>query len=176
MYLYCLVMFYGPIVPLAYPIAAFGFFLTYLSDKFLLLNFQAYPQKLYDHLHKHMILFMPFGVFLSCCSLLIFHYDYNEAALLPSVCGIVLTGTFCILLPYVYKLVEWIREVRKKNKILPETIDLDPSELEINEYDKTNGKIYRGEKFLTHSKAAKYWKYDYYSENPITAINGFREY
>ena len=113
-YLYLLVMFYGPIFPLAYLIAALGFFLMYWSDKFLLLRFQAYPQKLYSHLHNYMIAFIPFGVLLSCCSCLLFHYDYNAAAIIPCAAGIIVSFIIIILIPLIYTCV---KNSRKSYKI-----------------------------------------------------------
>lgn len=116
-YLVC--MFYGPILPMAYPITMLSFVLEYWVDKFILFNRHVRPDAMGKHLDRFIIRFIPIGVVLNCASTFIFHYQYNSDALIPCIVGIVISFAFLIT--------PWIRfqkfqKLLKKTKLIIEEI------------------------------------------------------
>jgi len=58
-------MMYGPIIPIAYPIAAISFFVEYWVDKYILLRRLCRPENIGKNLNKTISRFIPVGVFLN---------------------------------------------------------------------------------------------------------------
>ena len=62
---YLLTMFYGPIIPIAYPIAAVSFIIEYWVDKLILLRRTPRPETIGKYLVRNIIRLLPIGVFLN---------------------------------------------------------------------------------------------------------------
>ena len=101
---YLLVMMYGPVIPIAYPIAAISYFVEYWVDKYILLRRHCRPKNLGEKLNRTMSRFIPIGVFLNCLGSMIFHYEYNSETLIPTVTGFVIS--------FVFLLTPWARVIR----------------------------------------------------------------
>ncbi len=93
---YLLAMFYGPIMPLAYPITFCSLIVEYWVDKFILLRRHSRPLAMGKELNETIQRFIPIGVLLNCASTMLFFTEYDRRNLIPSVIGLVIS--FAILM------------------------------------------------------------------------------
>ena len=98
-------MLYGSMIPIAYPVAAIGFFLFYLSEKYMLLRINSFPKKVYFHLHSYMMKFIPAGVLIGWCGCALWHFikPYNEESYLALLVGICVIALIFLAMP----LLDW---------------------------------------------------------------------
>ena len=93
---YLLVMVYGSIIPIAFPITLVSFFVEYWIDKYLLLRRNCRPPISGKNLIKIISRFIPVGVFLNCVFSMIFHYRYNSETLPATSTGLVVSFIFVV--------------------------------------------------------------------------------
>ena len=62
---YLLTMLYGPMIPIAYPVAAISFFFEYWIDKYRFLRRDRRPANMGKNLDRTMTRFIPIGVILN---------------------------------------------------------------------------------------------------------------
>ena len=93
---YLMVMTYGSIIPIAFPIMAISFFFEYWIDKYILLRRNCRPPIVGKKLIKIMSQFIPIGVFLNCLFSMIFHYSYNSDTLYATITGLIISFVFLI--------------------------------------------------------------------------------
>ena len=98
-------MLYGSMIPVAYPLAAVGFFLFYSTEKYMLIRINSFPQKAYFHLHSYMMKFIPAGVLIGWCGCALWHYiyPYNEESFVALLVGICLIALIIVAMP----LIDW---------------------------------------------------------------------
>ena len=106
-------MTYGPMIPIAFPIAAISFFVEYWVDKYILLRRNCQPPIIGKNLVNTISRFIPIGVFLNCLFSMIFHLHYNSETLVASLTGLIFS--------FVFLLTPWER-VLKLRKILRSAI------------------------------------------------------
>ena len=94
---YLLVMVYGSIIPIAFPITLVSFLVEYWIDKYLLLRRNCHPPIIGKNLIKIISRFIPIGVFLNCLFSMIFHYEYNSETLTATSTGLIVSFTFLVL-------------------------------------------------------------------------------
>ena len=93
---YLLVMVYGSIMPIAFPIAAISFLVEYWIDKYILLRRNCRPPNIGRNLVETMSQFIPIGVFLNCVFSMMFHYHYNSDTLVATITGLVFSFVFLL--------------------------------------------------------------------------------
>jgi len=91
---YLLAMFYGPILPIAYPITAISFIVEYWVDKYILIRRTPRPEAIGKYLVRNISRLFPVGVFFNCISSMVFYYKYDHDALTTSVLGLVVAFIF----------------------------------------------------------------------------------
>jgi hypothetical protein len=104
---FLLAMFYGPMIPIAFPITAMSLFAEYWLFKYLLMRRHTMPEKIGSELDQTMLKTIPIGSAILSVSSMIFHYNYNSDALIPCTVGLVATA-ITLLVP-----INRIREIRR---------------------------------------------------------------
>lgn len=88
---YLLAMYFGPIIPLAYPVTAISFFIEYWVNKYVLLRRHSRPEKMGENLNRSMLQFIPIGGLLNSFNSMLYHYMYNPDSLLAGGVGFIIT-------------------------------------------------------------------------------------
>ena len=123
-----------------------------------------------------MTLFIPFGVLLNSASCFIFHYDSlsNDAALIPSIAGLAVSCILLLLMPFIYKYIKNKRQQRSI-KVTQGNVEATVAKAQVlTGWSRVKASA-KGPAVLKHSYVSQLWKFDYYSENPITAIEEYRK-
>ena len=80
-------MFYGPVLPIAYPITVLSLLAEYWTNKILLIRTHCRPAYLSNNIDKVMIRCVPVGIALFSYANLLFHTNYNSDAIVPGAIG-----------------------------------------------------------------------------------------
>ena len=83
-------------------------------------------------------MFIPIGVFLSGCSCIIFHYDYNEDALFPTVLGLLVSVILSLMIPLIHQFKKLWKFTCKVSHAKEDT--LNGSELNVLTFTEKSGK------------------------------------
>ena len=112
---YLLVMMYGSMIPIAFPITLVSFFFEYWIDKYLLLRRNCRPPIIGKNIIQLISRFIPCGVFLNCLFSMVFHYNYNSETLIATSTGLIVSFMFLVI---PWKRVIKLRSILKKANIL----------------------------------------------------------
>ena len=87
---YLLAMFYGPILPIVFPITILSIFAEYWVGKIVLIRRNCRPDDLGNDLDVYILRLVKLGVLIFAATSFGFNYQYNEEALAAGVIGVVI--------------------------------------------------------------------------------------
>jgi len=85
---YLLAMFYGPILPIVFPITILSIIAEYWVGKIVLLRRHCRPENLGNDLDVVILRLVKLGVLIFAATSFGFNYDYNEDSFLPGIIGL----------------------------------------------------------------------------------------